>query len=729
MRYGTEACDDGNTNNYDGCSSTCGVEQYFVCVGGSATSADTCYCDLSVASATFAGNWRRIDVTFNYPIEIIVTATADPCAAILGPTLHSLLGVGAVCSTSNKVLTLSLGTGSSFTSTTLLSIRASSLRITSISCNNMLFNNLAISPDSSVLTPVAVIKAPTYLSLCTNLVLTNEGSAANCGSLSSLSVVWTLEDVAPNWSGKSAYIPVIQSSLSGAGGSVTIQASNLMADKQYTFRLTVTNAAGGTASTTASVTTSGEVVPMLSVIGPGTQYYYVHQHIVVRVNAELSSCTGSTSSYVTNDLKFNWTLAASSDPSIQTLTALSQTPQNLSFVELFPFSATAGNTYKIAVTAYIPADPKVATTGYVEIHVLHGALIPFIRGQNRTVFPNQSFDIDGSASYDASFLHTDPKCYQLSYEWECIVPLKNTRCNFKNGTLVEDILAQSGSMHAFSASEFEAPILMEFKLTVRSGTRSAFTVAAINIVDTLGSSQTEEMMVMAPYVLFPLENTARVNSNSTIVLRGVYPGNATDVTFAWKCILGPCEGVAFLSPADRLAATVSIIATDSSSSVIAFQLSAGKKNGTTANSTLLLTLNKPPRIGSFTVLPAVGYALSTKFVVSASGWSDPEGDSPLQYEFSASGSPDFADSVPLSDQMLQSYVQTMLWKPQQNSSSNTLYLRVRVFDSQTAFSESITTVQVLYGGDPLKYLSYLTSLNSVYEGLTTNNIEFFIRVP
>jgi cysteine-rich repeat protein len=44
MRYGSEACDDGNTAKSDGCSSSCEVEANFVCVNGSTTSRDLCSC-------------------------------------------------------------------------------------------------------------------------------------------------------------------------------------------------------------------------------------------------------------------------------------------------------------------------------------------------------------------------------------------------------------------------------------------------------------------------------------------------------------------------------------------------------------------------------------------------------------------------------------------------------------------------------------------------------------
>lgn len=42
LNLGVFACDDGNTVNGDGCSSTCTVEAGYVCFGGDSTQADTC---------------------------------------------------------------------------------------------------------------------------------------------------------------------------------------------------------------------------------------------------------------------------------------------------------------------------------------------------------------------------------------------------------------------------------------------------------------------------------------------------------------------------------------------------------------------------------------------------------------------------------------------------------------------------------------------------------------
>ena len=42
LRAGSETCDDQNTSNGDGCSSTCTIESNYICTGGSTTGKDTC---------------------------------------------------------------------------------------------------------------------------------------------------------------------------------------------------------------------------------------------------------------------------------------------------------------------------------------------------------------------------------------------------------------------------------------------------------------------------------------------------------------------------------------------------------------------------------------------------------------------------------------------------------------------------------------------------------------
>jgi cysteine-rich repeat protein len=47
---GSSACDDGNTRNGDGCSSTCIVENGWTCSGGGPGVQDTCFTIVGIVS-------------------------------------------------------------------------------------------------------------------------------------------------------------------------------------------------------------------------------------------------------------------------------------------------------------------------------------------------------------------------------------------------------------------------------------------------------------------------------------------------------------------------------------------------------------------------------------------------------------------------------------------------------------------------------------------------------
>lgn len=66
---GTEACDDGNTNNNDGCSSTCAVEPSYECIGTP-----------SICTLLFCGD-RKISPSIGEQCDDGGTASGDGCSA------------------------------------------------------------------------------------------------------------------------------------------------------------------------------------------------------------------------------------------------------------------------------------------------------------------------------------------------------------------------------------------------------------------------------------------------------------------------------------------------------------------------------------------------------------------------------------------------------------------------------------------------------------------------
>lgn len=68
--FGLYDCDDGNTNNGDGCSSVCLIEDGFSCSGGSKTTADTCSVQPPYISSVVVTPKNNLIIIFTQPIFI-----------------------------------------------------------------------------------------------------------------------------------------------------------------------------------------------------------------------------------------------------------------------------------------------------------------------------------------------------------------------------------------------------------------------------------------------------------------------------------------------------------------------------------------------------------------------------------------------------------------------------------------------------------------------------------
>ena len=110
LRHASESCDDGNTNNGDGCTNGCVVEDGYICSGGSVTSADTCTCVPQITGAYYYDDWKKINFSFSHDL-----AALSICAAIFGDTTLAGMGSSPQCSVAagTKILDVTLGTNSS----------------------------------------------------------------------------------------------------------------------------------------------------------------------------------------------------------------------------------------------------------------------------------------------------------------------------------------------------------------------------------------------------------------------------------------------------------------------------------------------------------------------------------------------------------------------------------------------------------------------------------------
>eukprot|EP00466_Bigelowiella_natans_P014165 jgi/Bigna1/143875/aug1.82_g18583 len=120
-------------------------------------------------------------------------------------------------------------------------------------------------------------------------------------------------------------------------------------------------------------------------------------------------------------------------------------------------------------------------------------------------------------------------------------------------------------------------------------------------------------------------------------------------------------------------------------------------------STMTLTLNSPPRLGTCSCTPSTGMVVSTVFKLNCSGWMDAENDFPLQYLFQlvASNGSESATTttnvLDLSSLQLSNELYTVLPPPLSTEGSNAnglITLRTLVSDSLGSSNPRVFTANV-----------------------------------
>lgn len=81
--FGLLDCDDGNTVNGDGCSSSCEIEADWMCYGGSSTSADQCETSQLFIRSLESTPENNILLHFSKPAYIIDELSTDDLEIII----------------------------------------------------------------------------------------------------------------------------------------------------------------------------------------------------------------------------------------------------------------------------------------------------------------------------------------------------------------------------------------------------------------------------------------------------------------------------------------------------------------------------------------------------------------------------------------------------------------------------------------------------------------------
>ena len=405
---------------------------------------------------------------------------------------------------------------------------------------------------------------------------------------------------------------------------------NLLLSTKYSITATLTNFLNASASGTSSVTILGDInLPVASILGLSTVNTKANIPLTLVGNAALSPCSQS------NVLKFTWTMQDPTNP----LNAFSSSSVNPTRFQIDPYTMTAGTTYDVILRVDVMRDTVVlssATTAPTSVFVLIGNVIAAVKGGSSRQNPvDRSLLLDASSSYDENSLTT-----VLSYSWNCTIA---------------SIGKQFGQLCDFS-SQYVAMVTSSILVLPPNAMTTPGLIYAFGVTAISPDGRTGNQMVA---VTAAVPGAPVVSSNAKALTFNfdsklnvyAYITASQAVVGTWTVNYASLP----VSLSSALTSPVSMFTSDQVSTAVAFPISfpantfvAGRTYSFTlsaspvsdstivASTQITLVCNSPPTGGYVLIAPLTGYALSTTFAMSASGWVDDPNNYPLAFAFSYS---------------------------------------------------------------------------------------------
>ena len=476
------------------------------------------------------------------------------------------------------------------------------------------------------LTPTVSVGVPNSVGGCSNLLVDLSSSTGNGGRVWQ-SITWNVASQRGDPSPVANYL----SSHYDINSNTALIPKALLFNTKYSITATLVNFLNGSASGTSSVTISDDInLPVVNIQGPSLINTKANTVVTLIGTAALTPCSQS------NVLKYSWTMQ---DPTNPTKTFASSSIDPTKF-QVNPYKLTAGSTYAVKLRVDVMKDAvsnvvlSNATTAPTSVFVLSGDVIAGVRGGLSRQNPlDRSLTLDASSSYDENSLTT-----VLSYSWSCTVASTGSQfgqvCDFSS----QYVTTVSTSILLLPPNAMTTPGLIY-----------AFGVTAISPDGRMGS-QTVAVTASAPAAPVVSSNAKTLTFNSDSKLN-VYayitaPQAVVGTWTANYASLPVSLASALTSPvstftSDQVAATVVFPISFPANTFVggrtySFTLSASPVFNRTivASTQITLVCNSPPTGGYVLVAPSSGYALSTTFAMSASGWVDDPHNYPLAFAFS-----------------------------------------------------------------------------------------------
>ena len=482
------------------------------------------------------------------------------------------------------------------------------------------------------LIPTVSVGVPNSVGGCSNLLVDLSSSTGNGGRIWQ-SITWNVA----SQRGDPSFVANYLASHYDINSNTALIPKILLFTTKYSITATLVNFLNGSASGTTSVTVTGDInLPVVSIQGPSLFNTKANTALTLIGSATLTTCSQS------NILKYTWTMQ---DPTNPTKIFVSSSIDPTKF-QINSYKLTAGLTYGIALRVDVMKD-KVsnvvlsnATTVPTNVFVLSGNVIAAVRGGLSRQNPvDRSLTLDASSSYDENSLST-----VLSYSWSCTVASTGLQFGSQFGQIC-DFSSQ------YLTTVTTSILVLPPNAMTTPGLIYAIGVTAISPDGRMGN-QIVAVTAAASGAPVVSSNAKALTFNSDSKL------NVYAYITASQAVVGTwTASYAFLpvSLSSALTSPVSTFTSDQVATTVVFPISfppntfvAGRTYSFTlsaspvTNSTIVastqmtLVCNSPPTGGYVLISPASGYALSTTFAISASGWVDDPNNYPLTFAFSYS---------------------------------------------------------------------------------------------
>eukprot|EP01038_Epipyxis_sp_PR26KG_P005469 gene5469-7572_t len=481
-------------------------------------------------------------------------------------------------------------------------------------------SSVAIQNAIVPIVPKINIIAPSVIGSCQSLTV-DASSSSGSGSRSWSNISIAVGSLTANVSAMNQYL----SSKFTVSPPTVIPASIIPTSASFYILLKMCNFLGQCSQTSKQVSVIASLIPVASI--PGDSVKQITKASVLRLDsvAFVQQCGGSTS---TSGLSLTWSVTKNNAQLFQ-LVSTSKDPTKF---RLPSYSFPSLGNFLITLTVQITATQKSSSTSVLVV-VQPGKIYASLSvGRTVSVRKENTLTISGASSYDDDQYGVSAFDAKLVFQWSSqqIYPSLNSSCS----SFLTESYDSYGTLSVFAklSGVVNSQCLIALTVTDANNTRSSQTSTTVTILSSLTPTISLTSNV-ASDSLFVASNILRLTA--TVKFPSSYTGNynwsVSDSSF-------DLSGSSLVSTSSSIIvgfATVSnlylALAANTLSAGSSLTFSLTIKSTVSSSASITITVNSPPRQGTFSVVPSTGYSYSDYFAFYSSFW---QSDSlPLSYQY------------------------------------------------------------------------------------------------